>query len=296
MIVTVMGATGNTGGVVARKLLAAGIEVRAVGRSADKLARLVKEGAKAAVADATSPAELTRVAKGSDALYALIPPLYTAPDLLAYYAEVADAIARAVRDGGVRKVVFLSSLGAEHASGTGPIVGLHRAEETLKGVPGIDLVLLRPGSFYENTFSSLGLIKQQGINGGATAPDVAITMIAAGDIGAMAATILRQGDFSGVSVRELFGPRDLTMTEVTRVLGSKIGKPDLAYVRFPDEGVVGALQAAGFSRDIAQKFVEMSQAFNEGKVRASGPRAPANTGSTTFEAFADLLAHAYRAG
>jgi hypothetical protein len=43
-------------------------------------------------------------------------------------------------------------------------------------------------------------------------------------------------------VRELFDPRDLTLAEATRILGSKIGKPDLQYVQFPDDGVVAGLK------------------------------------------------------
>ena len=42
MTVTVLGATGKTGGTAAERLLAAGVKVRAVGRSADKLAALKK--------------------------------------------------------------------------------------------------------------------------------------------------------------------------------------------------------------------------------------------------------------
>jgi uncharacterized protein YbjT (DUF2867 family) len=295
MIATVMGATGNTGHVVAEKLLAGGVQVRAIGRSADRLAALVSKGAKAVVGDVQSAADLTAAFRGSDAVYAMVPPFYSAPDVIAYYEQVGAVIARAIAESGVRKVVFLSSLGAELDAGTGPIVGLHRVEEKLKAVRGIDLLLLRPGYFFQNFFGSLGLIKHQGVNGGATKGDVPINMIAAGDIGALAAAALLEGDVTGVSVRELFGPRDLTMTEATRIFGAKIGKPDLPYVQFPDEGVIGGLQGAGFSRNIAESFVQMSHAFNAGKIRATQPRSATNTGTTTFESFAEVLAGAYRA-
>ena len=72
--------------------------------------------------------------------------------------------------------------------------------------------------------------------------------IAAADIGGVAAEALRKADFSGVVVRELIGPRDLTMPEATGLIGKAIGKPDLPYVRFPDEGYVAGLESAGFQR------------------------------------------------
>lgn len=295
MLVTVMGATGKTGQVVTRGLLAAGLKVRALGRSAEKLAALTKAGAEPVIAEATRAADLTAAFRGADAIYALVPPNYGTPDLLAYYDVVNTALASAIAESGVRRVAYLSSLGAELPSGTGPVTGLHRGEEKLKSLPALDLLLLRPGYFYENHFSALGLVKSQGVNGGATRPDVPVTQIAAGDIGVAAAKALVARDFSGVVVRELAGPSDLTMAQATRILGSKIGKPDLQYVQFPDEGVVGALQAAGFSESASRSFVEMSHAFNAGKMKAHQPRTPATTGATTFESFAEIWAQAYRA-
>ena len=208
MTVTVLGATGKTGGTVAQRLLAAGVKVKAVGRSPDKLAALVKRGAQAVVADVADAAALTEALRGSDAAYLMIPGDITKPDMLGQYARATEAITRAVTDAGVRRAVFLSSLGAELTAGTGPIVGLHGAEERLRAISGLALLILRPGYFYENNYGTLALIKHQGINGGAIDPGVAMPTIAAADIGDVAAEALRTADFSGVVVRELTGPRD----------------------------------------------------------------------------------------
>jgi len=294
MIVTILGATGKTGGTAAERLLAAGVKVKAVARSADKLAALQKKGAEAISADVTDPAALTAALRGSDAAYLMIPGDYHQPDLLGQYRRAGEAIARAVKDSGLRRAVFLSSLGGEKAAGTGPIVGLHEAEERLRAIPGLNLLILRPGYFYENNYGVLGLIKHQGINGSAIEPDVAMPTIAAADIGVFAAEALRKSDFTGTSVRELRGPRDVTMTEMTRAIGKAIGKPDLAYVRFPDEGYVQGLQSAGFSPDAARLFLEMAQGFNGGLVRPHPGNEGVRTG-TTFDAFAEAFAGAYRA-
>lgn len=58
-------------------------------------------------------------------------------------------------------------------------------------------------------------------------------MIATRDIADVAARALRQRDWRGVVVRELLGERDLTFAEATRIIGARIGKPDLSYVQFP---------------------------------------------------------------
>jgi uncharacterized protein YbjT (DUF2867 family) len=279
---------------VAEQLLAAGVQVRALGRSADKLAALTKAGAQPVIGDVSRAPDLTAAFRGADAVYALVPPLLTAPDILAHYTQVNGAIATALAESGVKRVVYLSSIGADQPGGTGPVVGLHRGEEKLKTLPGLDLLLLRPGYFYENHFGAVGLIKSQGVNGGATAPDVPVVMIASRDIGEAAAKAIAARDFSGATVRELHGPRDLTFTEATRILGSKIGKPDLKYVQFPDEGVVAGLKSAGFSESLARSFVEMSHALNEGRMKSLAKRSPATTGGTTFESFAEIWAQAYQ--
>jgi uncharacterized protein YbjT (DUF2867 family) len=294
MLVTVMGATGKTGQAVAEKLLAGGAKVRAMGRDPKKLEPLVKRGAESVLGDTGRAADLTAAFRGADAIYALVPPHYTAADPLAHYDQVSGAIATAITESGVKRVVFLSSIGADLPSGTGPIVGLHRAEAKLKAIAGLDLLLLRPGYFYENHFGAIGLIKSQGVNGGATKPDVPFVQIATRDIGTIAGQALLDRDFTGTSMRELFGPRDLTMAEATRILGSKIGKPDLQYAQFPDEGVIQGLVGAGFSKGLASLFVEMSHAFNEKRVRNSQARSATNTGTTTLEAFAEGWAKAYQ--
>jgi len=294
-MITVMGATGNTGKPVVLKLIKEGCQVRALSRGLDKLKPLTEQGAETLSGDVSDAAFLSRAFAGAEAAYVLIPPLYQADDLLAYQNRVGESIRKALSASGVRHVVFLSSLGAEQSTGTGPIVGLHLIENRLREMPGLNVLLLRAGYFFENHFGSLGLIKQQGINGGAIAPDVPIAQIATRDIADAAASALLERDFSGVVVRELLGPRDLPMAEATRILGAKIGKPDLKYVQFPYDAFAGALLQIGFSANIAGLFAEMSGAINAGRVRSLEGRNGRNTTRTTFEAFADTLAAAYKA-
>jgi hypothetical protein len=66
-------------------------------------------------------------------------------------------------------------------------------------------------------------------------------------------------------------------------------------VQFPDDGFIAGLESAGFSHSMATLFAEMSHAFNARKVKPHQPRTPANTGTTTFESFAEIFAQAYQA-
>jgi uncharacterized protein YbjT (DUF2867 family) len=293
-MIVVMGASGNTGKVTADALLSQGVKVRVIGREAKKLQAFAARGAEVAAGDASDAAFLARAFAGADAAYTLIPPDFRAADFRAHQDRIGEATAAALRQSGVKRVVFLSSVGADLPAGTGPIAGLCAQEKRLAEL-GVDVLSLRAGYFFENLHASLPLIRHQGINGSAIAPDVKMSMIATRDIGSAAAAALAAKDFSGVQIRNLLGPRDYTLVEVTRILGAKIGKPDLAYVQFPYEAFGAALEQAGLSKDLARLYVEMARGFNDGIVKPVGGRTPASTTPTTFEAFAGELAAAYAA-
>lgn len=287
-LVTVTGATGNIGRALAETLLSRGVSVRAVARDAGKLDALVAKGAVAVAADLSDVPALTTALKGADAAFLMVPPKYDAPDGLAYQTAVGNAIAEAVEASGLKRAAVLSSLGGHLPSGTGPIAGLHRFEERLKTISGLALVVARPTYFMENHLGSMGLIKAAGFNGGTIPGDVAFPMIATKDI-AQALTGILESPFEGVSVRELLGPRDYTMAEVTAILGASIGKPDLAYRVLPDEALAEALLGHGFSRSVVDGFLELNAFIGGGGLTGLGVRTPETTTPTSLEEFAKAV-------
>jgi uncharacterized protein YbjT (DUF2867 family) len=294
-MITVMGATGHTGKQITEALLKAGEKVRALGRSEKKLAELKSAGAEVLAGDTNDDAFLTKAFRGADAVYTLLPTDRTAPDYRAEQDRQGEAIVKAIRNSGVRYVVALSSVGANLNDGTGVIAGLHAQEERLKQLKVVNVLLLRPVSFFENFYETLGLIKHEGINGDSVAPDLAIPMVATRDIADVAAKALKARDWKGVVVCELLGPRDLSYPEATHILGERIGKPDLRYVQFSYEDEAKALVQAGMSESFARLYVEMTRAFNEGRVKPLMGRTAENTTPTRFEGFAGELARAYEA-
>jgi uncharacterized protein YbjT (DUF2867 family) len=292
-MITVMGATGHTGKEITKALLKAGEKVRALGRSETKLAELKAAGAEVMMGDATDAAFLTRAFRGADAVYTLFPPDPQSSDFRAKQDQEGEAIVKAIRENAVRYVVFLSSIGADQPSGTGPIAGLHAQEERLRRLEGTNVLLLRPASFFENLYATLGLIKHQGINGGSVAPELKLPMIATSDIAEVATKALKARDWKGVVVRELLGPRDITYAEATSILGERIGKPDLKYAQFSYADMAKTLTQMGFSENVASLYVEMTRAFNEGRVKSLKGRTPESTTPTRFEDFVKELAQAY---
>lgn len=294
-VYVITGATGNVGRKVAEGLLKEGKKVRAVGRSAERLAALKAQGAEAFVGSVEDPADMVRAFAKAKAVFLMVPPHYGAPDFRAYQNRVGLAYEQALKQSGVSHAVTLSSVGAHLSEGVGPIKGLYDLEQRLNGLPGLNVVHLRPAFFMENHLFSVGLIKHQGTNGGALRENVSIPMIATADIAGAAVGLLSALAFEGKSAQELLGPRDWSLPEATRVLGRAVGKSDLAYVVFAYEDTQKALEGMGFSPDGARNMVEMYRGFNQGVIVPTEPRSARNTTPTTLEQFAAVFAEAYRA-
>jgi len=292
----VLGATGNTGSVVAKKLLAGGESVRVVGRDAAKLALLTQLGAEAVSADAGDATALTKIFQGARSAYLLLPPRPKDPELLLAGDKMSTAITESIRASGISHVVVLSSIGAQHEKGTGPIQGLHRFEEKLQRVPNLNALFLRPAIFMENFLMLIPLVRSMGFLAGGIKSDLKMPMIASKDIGAAATEALQKLDFSGFSTRELLGQRDLSHDEAAAAIGAGIGKAKLSYQRFPAFLVEQGMKQMGIPGKTASLMSELNEAVNGGVLNPQEPRSENNTTPTTIEIWArEVFAPAYHA-
>jgi uncharacterized protein YbjT (DUF2867 family) len=286
----ILGASGNTGSIIADFLLSKGKKVRVVGRDAGRLQRFVRKGAEPCTADLSDAAALTKAFSGARAAYLMLPPITSRED----QERESDAFAKAVKQSGLRCAVHLSSYGAQVPEGTGPVVGLHSSEQKLNAISGLNVLHLRAAYFMENNLAAIGMIRGMGIFGHALLPDLKLPMIATRDVGDYAARRLRDLDFSGKQTQELLGERDLSMTEATAVIARGIGKPDLRYEQFPYDQIQQAWIQTGFSPKKAAVYIEMFKAINAGVLAPQEPRSPENSTSTSFEKFVqDDFAAAY---
>lgn len=266
-MITVLGASGNTGGRVVRRLREGGEAVRAVGRDAGRLADAAAHGAEPHVADITDRGALTRALAGADAAYVLMPLDLAAPGYRAQQEQVGTAIAGALADARVPHVVALSSLGAELSSGTGFLETLHEQEQRLAALDA-SVVVLRPGLFFESFLPALAPMLATGVHHDTIDPDVALPMVATADIGDAAAALLRDPDAAGV--RELPGPEELTVPDAVARLGAAIGRPGLRYERPPEDVMRAVLVEAGLPADLTEENLAMNAAFNRGVVQRHG--------------------------
>ena len=273
----VAGVSGHTGAVVAEELLRRGKKVRVIVRNAEKGEPWKARGAEVAVASIDDAEALGRALEGVEGAYLLSPPDLSSTDMIARGRELGDVFARAVRASGVKHVVFLSSVGAQHENGTGPIRSLHQIEQRL--IPlGIDVTLLRPTYFMENWGSSLGAAAEQGVLPSFLPAEFRFAQIATKDIGMAAADALEHPP-QGIRILELAGPQEYTPNDIAGEAGKILGRSVTVNVG-PLDAIVPAFTWFGVSQHVAGLYREMHEGLLNGTVAWDG-KGERKRGATT---------------
>jgi uncharacterized protein YbjT (DUF2867 family) len=282
-------ATGRTGRAATEALLARGERVRVVGRDAKRLKPLAELGAEPFVGKVEDVASMTEAFSGASAVYLVLPEDISQHDLRAHQDRVSDSYVAAIGQAQVRFAVSLSSIGAQHSKNTGPIVGLHNQEQKLNSIVGLNVLHLRAAYFMENLFMSMEPLRSTGALTGGLRPDVPIPWIATKDIGEYAASRLAACDFSGGSIQELHGQRDICMQEAASIVGRAIGKPDLAYVQVPSMMLGASLLQMGLPKKTSELIVEMWEGANAGLIVPQEKRSATNTTHLMLESFVERV-------
>jgi uncharacterized protein YbjT (DUF2867 family) len=259
------GATGNTGSVVAKTLLAAGKQVRAVVRDEKKAQELKALGAELFVGDLTDLAALERAVTGAEGVYLISPPDIKPRDFISERKALTEQQVAVLARAKVPHVVVLSSIAAQHPDGNGPIGTLYNVEQQLRRA-GVPSTFVRAAYFLENWGAVAHPIKADGVLPSFLPLDVAVPMVSTPDIGKTAAQALLDGP-RGVRVIELAGPTDPTPNELAAAASKILGKPVKA-VQAPLEAVVPTFTSFGLSQNIAELYRDMYAGIASGRVAA----------------------------
>jgi len=263
----ITGATGHVGSVAAEALLARGKSVRIVVRDAAKAEHLRALGAQVFIADLTDQGALARAVRGAEGVFLLSPPDLGARDFIAERKRLTERQIGTLAAESVPHVVLLSSIGAHHASGTGPILSVHNAETQLYAA-GLAATCVRAGYFVENWAAVVPAVKGDGVLPSFIAADRRVPSVSTPDIGQVVAQALIDGP-RDVRVIELSGPRDLSPNDVAQAFSRLLGKP-VKVVEAPLEAAVPTFTSFGASENIANLFREMYQCIAEGKLVPEG--------------------------
>jgi uncharacterized protein YbjT (DUF2867 family) len=274
----VAGVTGNTGSVVAQSLLDRHKPVTVIARSEEKAQPWKAKGAKISIGSFEQPETIINALKSADGAYLLIPPASGVSEQ--ERERVVRSLAQAVEKSGVKHVVFLSSIGAQHASGTGPIVSVHIAETTLTPVAN-NLTFIRAAFFFENWAPVLSAAQNNGVLPTFLTPDRKIPMVSTRDIGRVAAEALLDPP-NGRRIIELAGPQDYSPEDIASALSSSLNR-GVRVQPLPISAAVETLKGMGFPEQVARLFQEMYEGINSGHVAYEDGSAEFRRGIVTAE-------------
>jgi len=282
----IAGVSGHTGAVVADTLLSKGQKVRVIVRNAEKGVAWQKKGAEVAVADLGDVAALTKALTGATGAFLLSPPNFAAADFLADRTALIADMAKAVTASGLKNLVFLSSVAAQHPAGTGPIVTAHRAEQAF-GKLAPSVTFIRAAYFIENYGSVIPVAKAQGVLPNFGPVDVKFPQVCTKDIGeAVVQALLKPAD--GTRVVELAGKEDWSVQDIAAALSSLLGKPVHA-VAAPVEGAKAGLMQNGVPESMATLYAEMYAGMGKGLIMFEKPGSVSRGATALIDALRPLV-------
>jgi uncharacterized protein YbjT (DUF2867 family) len=268
-MIVVLGAFGRTGRVVAALARNQGGQpVRLVSRDAAQ--KLAVPGAELAVANLSDDAALGRAFRGACAVYAILPDDLRAARFHAERRAMAEAIARALENERVRRVVLLSSLAAglgEHGN-NGFAADLAYFERLIQET-NADVTILRACYFQDNVAETLPIAARDGAYPSFFPRGTEITTIAARDVGALAARALLEPSRAHREIIDLVGPA-YTPAEIADALGAVLAR-NIDVFDVPPS-YQEAMLRQWMSREAARAMVETLECLAAGRVFSRGDR------------------------
>jgi uncharacterized protein YbjT (DUF2867 family) len=260
----ILGASGQIGSMLAAALLKKGQPVRAVVRNNSKAQDLIKGGAEVITADYTDSEALIRAFNGGRTVFLLTPENPQSDNFLTEIRIILDNYLKAVIASGIKKVTGLSSMGAQHKSGTGNLLASYMLEHTFSDVD-IKQVYVRPAYYFSNWLAYFDVAKEYGILPTFFPPEMKLPMIAPPDVAGFFSEVMINDDY-GKKFYEISGPKEYSSIDIAVILGEFLNK-NISVQQIPEDEWENTLTQAGFSQDSANNLILMTKAVIDGKTK-----------------------------
>lgn len=295
MKIVVTGSIGNISKPLIIQLIHEGNEVTVISHSKERKSDIESLGAIPAIGKIEDVAFLTETFAGNDAVYSMLPPFKFFEDKKLDYKNealhIANNYAKAIQEAGIKKVVHLSSVGAEKENGTGLLVFHNIVENVFKKLPNdIAITHIRPVSFDYNLYAFMEMVQGKGFLAGFIGKifylqyygikglwkgyngiilsnygaNDKIPWVSPTDIASAISDELASNQ-SGRKIRYV-ASEELTCQEVATILGNAIGKPYLKWVLISNKQMTNAIKQFGASKTIAKELTEMNITMHNGSL------------------------------
>lgn len=260
----VLGATGQIGSMLVDDLLKMGQPVRCVVRNDSKVQELKRKGAEVTLANYFDSDALKKAFHGGNSIFLLTPENPECDNFLQESQMILNNYREAILSSGVTKIVGLSSMGAQHESGTGNLTASYMLEHTFLDLD-IEQIYVRPAYYFSNWFGYLELVKEHGILPTFFPPEMKLQMIAPPDVAEFLSDVMVCKAHQE-RIYEITGPRDYSSLDIAKIFGEVLNRDVTLQQVLPEEWE-STLIKVGFSKDGAKNFTLMTQAVLDGKTK-----------------------------
>ena len=299
MKITVTGSLGYISTPLIQKLIEKGHSVTVISSDAGKQKAIEELEATAAIGTMENVDFLTGAFAGADAVYCMLAPYGNFADpnnnaeaVIARAGAIAHNYVQAIERSGVKRVVYLSSIGAHMEKGAGLIVIHHHGENILNKLPtDVNISFMRPSGFYKNLLLFVNAIKSQNTIAARYGGDDVNVFVSNLDIADAIVDELESQE-QGRKIRYV-ASEEMTCNEEAAILGTAIGKPDLKWISINDQQQLEAYTAHGMNESLARQFVEMNASIHNGKFFKDYNRNKPVFGKVKMEEFAKQFSAVY---
>lgn len=292
MKIVVTGSLGHISKPLAIDLVEKGHEVIVISSNSDRQSDIEKIGAKAAIGSLEDVDFIAKTFTAADAVYCMIPPNSNVENQLKYYQTIGNNYKDAIEKSGVKRVVHLSSWGANQSEGTGIILGSNAVETILNNLESAKVTNLRATSLMYNLYSFLPIIKHAGMISANYGEDDKIAWVHPNDIAVAAAEELVKID--NINNIRYVSSDEKTANESAKIIGEAIGKPDLKWHLITDEEQKQNLMNYGLNENIASGVTDLYRSIHNGVLAEDYNKNKPQLSPTKLEEFAKEFAAVYQ--
>jgi uncharacterized protein YbjT (DUF2867 family) len=278
----IQGASGQVGSAIVTNLVKKGEPVKGIVRSKEKAEQLKKKGADSAIADVFDQQAITEALEKGSTLFVITPETGKGDDILGDTKKSLQNIRKAIEKSPVKKVVGLSSIGAQYDKGTGNLLMSYFLEHAFKDLD-IEQSYIRPAYYYSNWMAYLPVVKESGILPTFFPVDLSIPMISPMDVAKFATDIITNDD-SGNKIYEASGPASVSSAGVAEAFSKALHK-DVKAKQIPRDQWPSTLKKIGFSEDAIKNYIEMTDMVISGRIHAENQGTVALKGKTTLQEY-----------
>jgi NAD(P)H dehydrogenase (quinone) len=272
----VTGITGKVGGQVAHGLLAKGHKVRAIVRTPAKGEEWAALGCEVAIASIDDAAALAEAFRGTEGVFLMTPPNYDPEIGFPDTQRNAAAIRHSIEEGHPKKVIFLSTVGAQVAEPN--LLNNSGMTEAMLRTVSVPVAFLRAAWFMENAAWDIDTAKTGVVHSFLQPLDHQIPMVATEDIAQTAVDLLTE-TWEGVRITELEGPERYSANDVAAALAVALGNPVRSEI-VPRPSWEELFRSQGMKNPILR--IRMVDGFNEGWIEFESGQEGSRKGTTTL--------------